>query len=495
MSQEKTLEKYKNKDWLFEQYIIKNKTIKQISDEFGYSKTTLSRYKDRFMLTKYKKRSSKSKITKKQLYKEYVVLKKLPIKIAEEYGVNRSLIFEKLSKWNIVRSQADEKEARISRIAEISNLKYGGVHFNSTKEVIDKKNKTILNKYGHKSYFRSKAYKEREDRKNTILYGKTAYEWAQEYNITNIIVYRWIYSHKNHTKEEFVNFLKTYEPGITNIENILKNKLSIELHNKYFDLERYPNLRYKPDFKLNNKLAINVDGLYWHSELVKDDKYYHFHMRKAYEDLGLKILQFREDEVNYKLDILESMINNQLFKSKKIHGRKTNICTINQKDADQFLTENHLMGRIKARHIGLKINDKLIMMISYKVSNNILKIERTVSKNNHIVMGGFSKLLKHLEGSLESINEIHYWVDLRYGTGNFLKQIGFIHSHDILGWKWTDLNKTYNRLHCRANMDIRKISQKEHAKELGLVKIYDAGQRLWIKNKPYTYVTGESKCP
>jgi len=59
--------------------------------------------------------------------------------------------------------------------------------------------------------------------------------------------------------------------------------------------------------------------------------------------------------------------------------------------------------------------------------------------------------------------------------------MGFSKNKDVLGWEWTDYVKTYNRLQCRANMDDRGLSQSEHACELGWVKIYDAGQRLWIK--------------
>ena len=89
-----------------------------------------------------------------------------------------------------------------------------------------------------------------------------------------------------------------------------------------------------------------------------------------------------------------------------------------------------------------------------------------------------------MENSLltKQIIEIHNWVDLRYGTGNHLQEKGFIKIRDTLGWKWTDNEKTFNRLRCRANKDARKLTQQAHADELGWTKIYDAGQRLWIKN-------------
>jgi hypothetical protein len=61
--------------------------------------------------------------------------------------------------------------------------------------------------------------------------------------------------------------------------------------------------------------------------------------------------------------------------------------------------------------------------------------------------------------------------------------MGFTKKKEVLSWKWADIRSkhTYNRLKCRANMDSRNLSEKEYASELGWVKIYDAGQALFIK--------------
>jgi hypothetical protein len=96
-----------------------------------------------------------------------------------------------------------------------------------------------------------------------------------------------------------------------------------------------------------------------------------------------------------------------------------------------------------------------------------------------VVVGGYSKLLKYAIKTFD-IDKIYTFVDLRYGDVASLKDMGFVHVGTTLGWKWTDYDKTYNRLFCKANMDERKLTQKEYAKELGLVKIYDAGQAKMV---------------
>ena len=96
------------------------------------------------------------------------------------------------------------------------------------------------------------------------------------------------------------------------------------------------------------------------------------------------------------------------------------------------------------------------------------------------MLGGFSKFISYLEKT-ENPEFIQNYIDLRYGFGNHMEKLKFSLEKTTLGWKWTDFDKTYNRLKCRANMDDRKLSESEMASDLGWYKIYDAGQAKWVK--------------
>lgn len=211
---------------------------------------------------------------------------------------------------------------------------------------------------------------------------------------------------------------------------------------------------------------------------------YHYEMRKDYEDEDRRILQFRADEVHNKLHIVESMINNSIGKSIKIYARKCEIKEVNHSQAKDFLIENHMMGSFTAKHIGLFFNDEIVSLISYRSYKDKISVDRFCGKINHSVIGGFGKLMKVLELQTGKL-PIHYWVDLRYGTGSFLLNQRFEFVRETLGFSWTDGRSTFNRRRCRANMDERKLTEKEHAEELGLFKIYDAGQRLYIKSESH----------
>lgn len=326
-----------------------------------------------------------------------------------------------------------------------------------------------------------------ENRNNMIkkglwndLYGKTPKEWADQYDIPLPLFYK---SYKNFTsKNDLIKFCKNYEKYTSGIEALFSKKTGYSLYNKKVSRENYPKLNYRPDFKLSDNIYLNVDGLYWHSEIIQSDRYYHFNMRKEYEKRNLKLFQFREDEVYNKLNIIKSMISNAKGEiGKKIGARKCKIRKVSTEEAKNFLNDNHIKGYIASRHIGLYYQEELVSIMSYKIRKKYVKIDRFCSKANYSIIGGFSKLLKQVQKINKESLPIHYWVDLRYGSGNFLLNFGFKVEKETLGWEWTNFTTTYNRLQCRANMDDRGLSEKEHAEELGWYKIYDAGQRLYIK--------------
>ena len=268
--------------------------------------------------------------------------------------------------------------------------------------------------------------------------------------------------------------------GKSSIELVIEKELSLEYLNKKIITG------YKPDFKVSECVFLNTDGLYWHSSAIKKDNRYHFTMRKTYEEMGLRILQFREDEVLSKIDIVRSIVNGVKNQSTKIYGRKCKIKKITNSEASVFLEKNHLMGKISAKHVGLYYEGDLVCILSYRAYKKALKVDRFCNIINTSVLGGFSKLLKYVE-TTENPSKVDYWVDLRYGTGSYLENLGFVRSHETLGWRWTDLRQTYNRMFCKAKDG---ITENKNARRKKLVRIYDAGQRLYTKttNKKGSYV-------
>jgi hypothetical protein len=237
----------------------------------------------------------------------------------------------------------------------------------------------------------------------------------------------------------------------------------------------------KPDFKLTEDIYLEADGIFWHSEIRVEDKYSHLKRRELFKKYGKRLFQFREDEIRQKPDIVKSIVWNALGKnSEKIFARKCEITS--EFDAKAFFHTNHLMGYTPAKSLALSYRGEIIAAMSYRVVGQEFHVSRFCTKPFISVVGGFSRLLKKaLEISQFKKGEIINYVDLRYGTGKHLLEHGFHLEKTTLGWQWTDGVNTFNRLRCRANMDERKLTQAQHAQELGWYKIYDAGQAKYVK--------------
>jgi len=231
-------------------------------------------------------------------------------------------------------------------------------------------------------------------------------------------------------------------------------------------------------------VGIDPGALYWHSAKFKDKKYHQKKFEAAGKE-GVTLLQFFSDEVETKEPIVSSIVKSKLGRSVRYYARKTEVVSLSFRESSEFLKRTHLMGPGPTAK-GLGLRDKstgvLLAVVTYKKHKTGVDIVRFANELNITVVGGLSKLLKQIE-RLEDPEFIQSFVDLRYGTGESLKTLGFVLEGVTLGWQWTDFTRTFNRRACRANMDKRKLTEAEHAEELGWVKIYDAGQAKWVKKK------------
>lgn len=232
--------------------------------------------------------------------------------------------------------------------------------------------------------------------------------------------------------------------------------------------------RYKPDFRLTDRIFLNTDGLFWHCE-ARQSKWQHYLMRENFESQGKRILQFYEDEVRDKGHIIKSMLKSLTNENQKVFARKLQLTT---EVPRSFFEENHLMGYAPARVLGLTSNGTVHAALSFVVRKTELHIIRFCSKAGINVIGGFSKILNRVLAENPTVDTVVNFVDLRYGTGNYLLHLGFVRVGSTLGWCWTDGKRRYNRLSCRAG---NGHSEKQNSQVKKLYKLYDAGQAKFIK--------------
>lgn len=212
-------------------------------------------------------------------------------------------------------------------------------------------------------------------------------------------------------EDKLVNFTKSLinDEVITNSRNIIPpNELDIYI----------PKL----------KVAIEYNGLYWHSINFVDEDY-HLNKAEKCNQKGIRLIQIFEDEFETKEDIVKSLLTHILRKTtNRIYARKCNIKTVNEEEAKEFLNENHLQGYIKSDYYyGLFSDEQLISIMSFSLKDGIEKsysIDRFCTKKYTAIIGGASKLLSYFITDINP-SQIIVTVDRKWSKGNLYKKLGF----------------------------------------------------------------------
>jgi len=177
----------------------------------------------------------------------------------------------------------------------------------------------------------------------------------------------------------------------------------------------------------SKNIAIEFDGLYWHSELFKDKRY---HLNKTEECLNknIQLIHIFEDEWVFKQDIVKSRLKQILGinNSERIHTKEYEIKEIDSKIKNEFLNKYHIQGEDRSLiKLGAFYNDELMSVMTLsKNIKSIYKLSRFCSNDNYHIPGIAGKLLLYFKNNYQW-NEIYSYTDRRWSEGNLYYKIGF----------------------------------------------------------------------
>ena len=193
-------------------------------------------------------------------------------------------------------------------------------------------------------------------------------------------------------------------------------------------------------------IAIEYNGLYWHSSDFVDENIRRKHIQKTEmcDDLGIHLMQFFSDEWETKQNIVKSVIASKLeVYERRFYARKCKIQSVNPKEAKKFLEDNHLQGYFACDYKGLYENNELLAIMGigksrFKTDEN--ELIRYASKIHTQVIGGFSKLLKSY-----NISKVVSYADRRYSKGDVYGNFTSIKTKTNPSFFYTDGNVRYSR--------------------------------------------------
>lgn len=243
-------------------------------------------------------------------------------------------------------------------------------------------------------------------------------------------------------------------------------------------------------------IAIEYNGLVWHSEKFNDDKYSHLYKLKKCNEKGIRLIHIFEDEWLFKKDIVKSRLKSIFgLTENKIYARKCELKSVSPNIAQTFLGQNHIQGKCKGKyHYGLYYDNELVSLMTFGVTRQMEKYNkdykdtyellRFCNKQNLNVVGGASKLLKQFIRDVNPKSIISY-ADRRWSDGNLYNKLGFTHTHNSKpNYFYVVGKKRENRFKYRKSELIKDgydPSKSEHEIMLDrkIYRIYDCGTMVY----------------
>ena len=241
-----------------------------------------------------------------------------------------------------------------------------------------------------------------------------------------------------------------------------------------------------------HKVAIELDGLYWHNDRNVPKKY---HLDKTVESRreGYRLIHIFEDEWRDKRSIVESRIKSILGKTEyRIYGRQTEVKEIAHQETKEFLDDNHIQGSVNSKiKLGLFFEGELVSVMTLgplrkalgsKAADGHYELLRFCNKKETVVVGGASKLLKYFEKKYVP-KEIISYADYRWSEGDLYKTLGFTYcglSKPNYYYLPTRSDQRLSRYPYRKSELVKEgypkeKTEKQIMEERGFSRIYDCG--------------------
>ena len=276
-------------------------------------------------------------------------------------------------------------------------------------------------------------------------------------------------------------------------ECIEKSKVELEMHkwiqkllpnskrNKrvlYLDDTKNGNRALEIDsFDADRSFGIETHGIYYHQEAFVGNQ--HKIKAELADKWKYTLLQFFEDEIYYREDIVKSIIKSKLgFIDSSVYARDCEVIILKHKEIRPFLDSNHLQGYCKSfLKIGLKYQGELVSILTFRKPRNkgkeVAEIARYCTKMGTKIVGGFSRMLKKAESILRNMGYsiIGSYADRRYSKGEVYKSNGFeFKYYTVPDMFWVKGNCRYPR----------EISWDKSKEEMSKYKsILGAGHSYW----------------
>lgn len=261
---------------------------------------------------------------------------------------------------------------------------------------------------------------------------------------------------------EVYNFIRSILPN----KVILKNDRNV-LKGKELDI-------YLPGYRL----AVEFNGLYFHSDVTRDDPFYHLQKSVECEKKKIQLIQIMSDEWETKKTVVMDLLKKAAGTCLIVDSDKCEVKYISNKEGMIFTEAHSLEGEDKSTqfYVALRCNSKTIAVASITQNpdnSREWKITRYCEAKDIKVKNGLKKIIEFFRK--EHKESIYAEVDRRLYTGQEFRDAGFKEL------KPTNPNVTLTKdFKKRIPVTSFKKFNEEKLKTQGYHKVYDCGSRRFF---------------
>jgi hypothetical protein len=356
----------------------------------------------------------------------------------ERYGFQNPIqskeVQEKAKRTNLknlgVKYLFQDKDFRVNSKQALKE-RYGVDHPMRSDLIKQRLKETNLERYGVESPAQKHISKETFERLNDAQWleyqhhnlKKCAREIARDLtDVSYSIVIKHINKHN-------IRFIKRYNTSMAenSVADFITKELGVNIVRNSRDVISPKEVDiWVPEFNL----AIEFDGIYWHSELAGKPKNYHLDKTLEAQKNGVQLIHIFENDWVNKEEIVKSRIKSKLNRGTKIWARKCQVVSLSNTSRRIFFNQTHIQGDTPSAKdsYALLYDNEIVAAMSFGVPRYNKKIEwellRYSSKLGTNVVGGAGKLFSHFINSYEPTNVISY-SDKRWGSGSLYSKLGF----------------------------------------------------------------------
>lgn len=251
---------------------------------------------------------------------------------------------------------------------------------------------------------------------------------------------------------------------------------------------------YEVDIFLSDyNIAIEYNGIYWHSEKMGKDSNYHVNKLEMTKAAGIRLIQVWEDDWVHKKELIKRLILARIGLSdqKRIGARKTSPSIITVDRAAVFLDNNHIQGRVAGSfYFGLEHAGELVAVMVFtkqgKGSTSVMLDRYATSAG---VPGGFSKLLKFALSQMPGVTEVVTFADREISQGDLYEQTGFVkdrilppdYKYVVNGKRVHKFNYRKARIKADPNLKYKDgMTERELMALNGIPRVWDSGKIRYV---------------